>query len=107
MKLGEELVKLATQRYFMEVIDCITYEDLKRLATKVTQLEAENEQFGATIDSQQVWHNNLKAENRQLREGLQLWIDFAANSLAFRMFLASDERYHKVFRLTFDALGGK
>jgi len=43
MKLGEELVKLAVQRYFMEVIDSITYEDLKRLATKVNQLEAETE----------------------------------------------------------------
>jgi len=48
----------------------------------------------------------LKAENERLREGLQLWIDFAANSLEFRMFLASDERYHKVFQLASGALGG-
>jgi len=55
-----------------------------------------------------LWMQNkaieLEAEVERLREGLQLWIDFAANSLEFRMFLASDERYRKIFQLTDDAL---
>ena len=34
----------------------------------IAQLEAENEQRGATIDSQQIWHDKLKAENERLRK---------------------------------------
>ena len=40
MKPSEELIKLARQRYFMEVIDTITHKDLMQLATKIAQLEA-------------------------------------------------------------------
>jgi len=61
MKLSEELVKLAKQRWFMEVIDFITYEDLMRLATKVIQLEAEL--AGMTL---------MEAEAEQFAEGMEL-----------------------------------
>jgi len=44
-KLSNELLKLARQRYAMEVIDPITYKDLMQLATKLAQLEAEGERL--------------------------------------------------------------
>jgi len=84
-------------------------DEIAQLETELAGMklmEAEAEQFAEGMELVPEGKiARLEAKNKQLREGLQLWIDFAANSLEFRMFLASDERYHKVFRLTSNALG--
>lgn len=46
----------------------------------------------------------VSEERDALQEALELWRDFSANSLEFRLFLASDDRYHKVFKLSMEAL---
>ena len=46
----------------------------------------------------------VSEERDALREALELWRDFSANSLEFRVFLANKEKYYKVFALSMEAL---
>lgn len=70
--------------------------EIERLEAKLqAHLENEGDECPLCVSEAQV---------ARLREALELWCDFSANSLEFRVFLAGTEEFYKVFALSMEAL---